>query len=708
MSQRKDAQGWPIRLRWYVALLAALWTLAVGAVFVSEWFDEQGHLLNTAREEARAVFEKDLLVLRWNAAHGGVYVPVTGRTPPNPHLAHLGERDLATASGRSLTLINPADMTRQIHEFLGNETGLRAHLTSLNLVRLENAPDTWEAEALEAFEQGATEVSSVAAVDGQDYLRVMRPMFTEEACLKCHAAQGYRLGQIRGGISVSVPLAPLRREARSGIRRLLLGYGSLWLLGLGIALGTARRLNQQIKRRCQAEADLRRARDELDLRVQVRTADLAQANQRLRQEVADRELAEHRLLESNATLEERVVERTAVAESRAAQLRELACKLTQTEHRERRRLAQVLHDHLQQLLVAARLKVGLLSRRVADRDLGDRLCRVDQLLAQAIDASRGLTLQLSPPILHDAGLIAALHWLARQMEEKHGLAVEIVADETAEPETADLRFLLFEAVRELLFNVVKHAGTESATVAVERTAQDEIQVTVQDEGQGFDAAALGSSGRGSGGFGLFSVRERIEWIGGRARVESAPGQGTRVTLVAPLATTPSDAPGPTTPSSANASPGTPSAAKRSDLQGQRRIRVLVADDHEIFREGLSRLLAELPDLEVAGEASDGLKAVEMALEQCPDVVLMDAVMPGLGGAEACRRITAALPQVRVIGLSMHDDPSVAAAMRDAGAVAFLCKDGSTDALLATIRGEAQALAEPFPSVVRSPLHSTRS
>ena len=231
----------PIGLRGYLVGLLVVWTVFVGTVLL--WnLRHQGHeTLEVARHQARVAFEKDLVYRRWVAGHGGVYVPVSEQTPPNPYLSHVEERDITTPSGRRLTLINPAYMTRQVHELGAEQYGLRGHITSLNLIRPENAADPWEKEALESFGQGVTEVSSVEQIDGQSYMRLMRPLVTEEGCLKCHAGQGYKQGDIRGGISVSVPMEPFQAIGGDHVVDLALGYGLLWLLGLsGISIGAYR------------------------------------------------------------------------------------------------------------------------------------------------------------------------------------------------------------------------------------------------------------------------------------------------------------------------------------------------------------------------------------------------------------------------------------------------------------------------------------
>ncbi len=396
--------------------------------------------------------------------------------------------------------------------------------------------------------------------------------------------------------------------------------------------------------------------------------------------------SEQELREINETLEQRVAERTLVAEQRARQLRALASELSLTEQRERRRLAKTLHDHLQQLLVAAKLKVGLLAKRAADQEQRDRLGRVGQLLDESIDVSRSLTVELSPPVLYDAGLGAALEWLARRMQEKHGCAVAVHMEAGAEPATEDLRVFLFDAVRELLFNVVKHAGTLKADVRVAPAPDETLRVTVEDEGVGLAHDALKRDDQNPG-FGLFSIRERLELLGGRMEIDSAVDRGTRVILTVK---SPKPAPvhlaGPADGRDGDRVGISPVSAGDGKAPHEV-LRILLADDHPMFRRGLANLLREHPDLEIVAEAGDGQMAIQLAEQVKPDVVVMDVVMPQMNGLEATRRLRKAMPAVRVIGLSMHEEGDMARAMLEAGAAAYLRKDGSLERLVAAIRGE---------------------
>lgn len=371
-------------------------------------------------------------------------------------------------------------------------------------------------------------------------------------------------------------------------------------------------------------------------------------------------------------------------ERRADQLQNLASELTLTEHRERRRLAQLLHDHLQQLLYASRLSVTTLRRRVRDKDLQQMIQHLDMLLGQCIEESRSLTIELSPPVLYDAGLASALEWLSRQMQLNYGLMVEVEVEAEAEPETEDIKVLLFQSVRELLFNVVKHAGTQNALVKMSLAPYEQVRIDVVDKGAGFKSEHIQDNGDYVAGFGLFSIRERLEQMGGRLEVHTAAGEGTSVTIFAPNRWQQSTVKGVTTEQSTDETPAFAST-EQSNTTPTRKIRVLLADDHTILRKGLVGVLNQESDIEVVAEAADGEMAVELTKQFNPDVVLMDVTMPKVDGIEATRRITKAQKDVCVIGFSAHKEEDMAQALYKAGAAAYLSKDEPAEFLIAAIR-----------------------
>lgn len=239
-NSRNGGRLW--RLHRAAVMAALAWTLAVAASLAWNVYNTWDNARDLATREARTHFNKDQAFRYWASRHGGVYVPTDERTPPNPALAHVPERDVVTPSGLRLTLMNPAYMLRQMMDEYGEQYGVRGRITSLKPFNPRNAPDEWESAALRQFASGTREVFEVAELNGAPHLRLMRAMVTEQSCLKCHASQGYRVGDIRGGVGVSVPLEPYLAMARKGMTVQAASHGAIWLLGMVGIGGVARRI----------------------------------------------------------------------------------------------------------------------------------------------------------------------------------------------------------------------------------------------------------------------------------------------------------------------------------------------------------------------------------------------------------------------------------------------------------------------------------
>lgn len=276
---------------------------------------------------------------------------------------------------------------------------------------------------------------------------------------------------------------------------------------------------------------------------------------------------------------------------------------------------------------------------------------VDALLRETLEVSRSLTVELSPPVLHEAGLIGGLNWLASRMKEKNGFTVNLRSDNKAEPATEGMRFLLFECARELLFNAMKHSGVKEADVVVVRTKDDLIRLVVSDDGGGFDPELLERRTSEYETFGLFSIEQRLSHIGGRMEIVTAPGKGTRITLTAPAGGKESS-----TEEEARVAAEDGDGGKKIKMRRRSDVcRVLVVDDHEIVRKGLIGLFQFEADIDIVGEAADGPAAIELADELKPDVIVMDVNLGDMNGIEATRRILAKSPEIKIVGLSMHVD-----------------------------------------------------
>ncbi|MFH1719349.1 MAG: PAS domain S-box protein, partial [Planctomycetota bacterium] len=232
--------------------------------------------------------------------------------------------------------------------------------------------------------------------------------------------------------------------------------------------------------------------------------------------ITDRKQAEQRILEDRA------------------QLKSLASQLSLTEERERRRLATELHDQIGQSLVISKIKLDQLRESAASDELTNALQEVCHCLSRVIQDTRMLTFDLSSPILYELGFEAAVaEWLADEVRGKHGIQTEFEDDGQSKPLDEDIRALLFRNVRELLINIVKHAKAGKVKVSLQKV-DEHINVIVEDDGVGFDPVEVKARAAKRAEFGLFSIRERLEQLGGHIEIESGPGHGSRISMIAPL------------------------------------------------------------------------------------------------------------------------------------------------------------------------------
>ncbi len=233
---------------------------------------------------------------------------------------------------------------------------------------------------------------------------------------------------------------------------------------------------------------------------------------------------------SNA-LEKSVLKRA--IDEKNKQLAAFASEITLAEQRERRRISHILHDHVQQMLYGIQMRIHVMGLdRSNPNDFAKHIEEMEKLLNQATRAIRTLTVELSPPLLHNEGLGAAFQWLAKHMAETQNLQVHCDIERDYKAPSLDLGVLIFQLVRELFFNIVKHAGVQEARLQMIEKAGN-LEITISDHGNGFDIAKLSNRSDPNGGFGLYSIRERLALFAGRLEIDSSPGQGMRAKIIVP-------------------------------------------------------------------------------------------------------------------------------------------------------------------------------
>ena len=535
------------RILRYSLLIAVAWTLLVWASMRWTLYTHTEHITSLAKIWAETAFEKDIQYRLWNARHGGVYAPVTKSTPPNPYLADIPERDITTPSGRELTLVNPAYMTRQVMELALVRNTILGHITSLNPLRPENQADEWETAALQTFEQGAREYSGLTQIDGQRYFRLMRPLYVDAACLQCHAKQGYRVGEVRGGLSVAVPVHQLLDE-HADFSALVIAHVVMWSLGIiGILLAAMRiahqarylvlsneTLGREVNTRRKAEEQLREEQQQL----MALNAQLQQAQQQLMQ--SEKMAAIGQL---SAGVAHEINNPTGYVLSNLGTLekylKDILSILAAYEACETRFDSDA--EHLQEILtLKKKLDLDYIKEDVVAllRESNEGMNRVRKIVQDLKEFSHSDSGEWQWADLH-ANIESTLNVVWNELKYK----AEVIKEFGELPQVYCNASQLNQVVMNLLTNAA-HAIPERGTITIRTGQQDEqVWIEVSDTGEGIPQDNLTRLfepffttkpvGKGTG-LGLSLTFGIVQNHGGRIEVHSEVGQGTTFRIWLPI------------------------------------------------------------------------------------------------------------------------------------------------------------------------------
>ena len=578
-------------LRKYGLVLAG-WSVLVAASLAWNLYHEGKNTLNTAIAAARANVNKDIIFRKWVASHGGVYVPPSERTPPNPYLK-LPDRDVATTTGKTLTLMNPAYALREMQGGFSDEYGTHNHITSLKPLNPGNAADAWEAGVLARFERDKREFTEVQQIGGQPYLRMMRPFIVEPDCLKCHAQQGYKPGDIRGGISTSVPMKTYLVHERERGAELALSHGAIWVIGLaglGFFYRREYRLDFESKKLANILLERKKAQELAEESNKAKSVFLSNMSHELRTPL-NAILGFSDMMRNDADI--------------SAKQRETLDIINRSgEH-----LLKLIND----VLDMSKIEAGGIVIETDAFDLGDMVRDITDMMHLRAE-EKGLRLLLDQSSDFPRFIRADAAKLRQVFINLVGNAIKFTR------QGAVILRLNAQPAGELsLLNIeVEDSGSGIATGDLTRIFEPFVQV-------GKQAAQKGT------GLGLAIARKFVELMGGRITVESTLGKGSIFRVEVPVERAAATEVKVTE---------TETGRKRPVglAPGQPEYRILIVEDQQENWLLLRRLLEDAGlHVRVAENGADGVEAFSV---WHPHFIWMDIRMPVMDGLEAARRIRA--------------------------------------------------------------------
>ena len=606
----KHARDHSFSVRKWTIVSLVCWTLVCTIFALYSFMLIEESTLAQVHTKAREAFNKDQSFRYWATEHGGVYVPRTQKTPSNPYLTNVEERDITTPKGRPLTLMNPAYMVRQLNESFSSLYGMQGHITSLKPLRPQNGPDDWEEKALMAFENGTEEVYEVVEEEGHEYARLIRPMPVMQGCLKCHEHQGYKLGDVRGGVSVRVPLTPFMPARNSLILQSGILFTLLWLAGGGLTIFGAFLLANNLRERESMTKTLHKAKAAAEAANSAKTVFLANMSHEIRTPL-NGIVGMLQLFHSTPLSNEQTEYADAAMES-----------------------SERLTDLLSDILDLSMAETGVMELRREPLELTTVFGLTQKLFNATIRQSGlDLTFFINPDI--PTGLQGDAVRLEQILTNVIGNSVKFTDKGCIRVEAHNLPSASPETCR-ILFSVAD-TGRGIADDKLTRLFEPFTQ-----EDEGYNKSYQGA------GLGLSICKRLVELMGGDMVVTSEVGEGTVVYFSAKFDIA-------STPQAQTSAPESDTGLPCLDLT------ILLAEDDRVSRLAAQRIM-ERGGCSVTS-VENGVQALDALRKGHFDLVVMDIQMPEMDGMEATRAIRAGdagsantdIPVIALTAYAMDDD-----------------------------------------------------
>ncbi|MBF0398950.1 MAG: DUF3365 domain-containing protein [Desulfobacterales bacterium] len=595
------------RLDVYTILICMIWTVVILTFCWLNITNEKYYTIEMAKREIKTVINKDFAFRSWANSHGGVYVSPDEKTTPNPYLSHIKDRDIVTSEGKKLTLMNPAYIMRQVMTEYESLFGIKSHITSLKPLNPINIPDYWEKKALAAFEQGNDEATEVFKINNTFYLRMMKPMIIKEGCLKCHAKQGYRDEDIRGGVSASINLEPYFFIMNKSIQRTIYTHILIIFIGIvGICLA-AKKIQKEIENHNIAKEALLKLKQGLEQQVNIRTSEL------------QLEISERKKIEEDLVIAKEIAESATVAKSQfiatmSHEIRtpmnaiigssKILLEMNSSDDQKKylniinaagNNLLSIIND----ILDLSKIEAGKIDLEYQDTDLSDIMNNVKN-------------------ILYPLAIAKGIEIFSKQINKQCPV---IKADPIR----------LKQILLNLGNNAVKFTcqGAISIDVSIEKETDTHVTLsfTVEDTGIGISKDKMNQLFQpfsqvskvkvGGTGLGLTISKRLIELMGGTIHIKSEEEKGSKFCFVIPF----------------EKGMAQDKFVKYEENIAQN-LKILVAEDN-IFNQEVIKGLLKNWQLTIV---NNGKEAIEILENNSFDVILMDIQMPEMDGLTATKVI----------------------------------------------------------------------